>query len=97
MALTPPFVENNETYSISIQEKLFFETRNTQNFKIDSINGKIHFIDIKQYSTQHILDTIYGPDKYYIEDVLINLRFDSNNGIEKEEFIEILKNEYEIE
>lgn len=95
--LTPPFIENNKNYSIKIEEKLFFDNDESQFFKINSRNGKINSLNIQQFSIQHILDTLYKKDKYYVDDVLINLNLKSKQGLKKEEFLKILKKEYDIE
>ena len=95
--LTPPFIETNKNYSIKIEEKLFIDNDEPRFFKIDSENGKIRTLNIEQFSFQHILNTLYKKDKYYVDDVLINLKLKSKKGIEKEELLKILKKEYDIE
>ncbi|WP_396160780.1 CPBP family intramembrane glutamic endopeptidase [Flavobacterium sp.] len=91
-----PYLEITEDYKISITERPFFNKNEIQILKIDSINNKIKKIEIKQYSLQHLLDTIYKKDKYYVDDVLIDLDFINNEYKTKEEFKEILLKKYEI-
>jgi membrane protease YdiL (CAAX protease family) len=91
-----PYLEITEDYKISITERPFFNKNEIQILKIDSINNKIKKIEIKQYSLQHLLDTIYKKDKYYVDDVLIDLDFIDNEYKTKEEFKEILLKKYEI-
>jgi hypothetical protein len=94
--LSEPYVENAEYYNISIKEKPFFDKNEEQILKIDSVSQKINTIEIKQYSLQNILDTLYSKDKYYVTDVLVNIDFKSRNGTTKKEFLNILRKEYDI-
>ena len=92
-----PYQEKTEKYSIEISEKYFFDEDEKQVFKIDSLQGKIHKIEVEQYSFQHFLDSLYQGNRYQINDAFIKMKFDSQKGVTKEEFIEILKKEYDIE
>ena len=92
-----PYQEKTEKYSIEISEKHFFDEDEKQVFKIDSLQGKIYKIEVEQYSFQHFLDSLYQGNKYQINDVFIKMKFDSQKGITKEEFIEILKKEDDID
>ena len=92
-----PYQEKTEKYSIEISEKYFFDEDEKQVFKIDSLQGKIHKIEVEQYSFQHFLDSLYQGNKYQINDAFIKMKFDSQKGVTKEEFIEILKKEYNID
>jgi len=93
---TKPYVEETNKFKISIIEKPFFETDKSQVLKIDSSNKKIHKINLNQYSMQTLLDTIYMKDRYYVDDVLINLEYTSKDGLTKEQFLNILRKNYEI-
>ena len=92
-----PYQEKTEKYSIEISEKHFFDEDEKQVFKIDSLQGKIHKIEVEQYSFQHFLDSLYQGNKHQINDAFIKMKFDSQKGVTKEEFIEILKKEYDID
>ena len=92
-----PYQEKTEKYSIEISEKYFFDEDEKQVFKIDSLRGKIYKIDVEQYSFQHFLDSLYQGNKHQIDDAFIKMKFDSQKGVTKEEFIEILKKEYDID
>ena len=92
-----PYQEKTEKYSIEISEKYFFDEDEKQVFKIDSLQGKIYKIEVEQYSFQHFLDSLYQGNKYQINDAFIKMKFDSQKGVTKEEFIEILKKEYNID
>lgn len=91
-----PYIEITDSYEISITEKPFFVTEESQYLKIDSLNQEIKSIELKQISLQNLLDTLYKKDQYYVEDVLIDLDFKSNEHTPKEEFLKILMKEYEI-
>ena len=92
-----PYQEKTEKYSIEISEKYFFDKDEKQVFKIDSLQGKIYKIEVEQYSFQHFLDSLYQGNKYQINDAFIKMKFNSQKGVTKEEFVEILKKEYDIE
>ena len=92
-----PYQEKTEKYSIEISEKHFFDKDEKQVFKIDSLQGKIYKIEVEQYSFQHFLHSLYQGNKYQINDAFIKMKFDSQKGVTKEELIEILKKEYDIE
>jgi hypothetical protein len=52
---------------------------------------------VGQYSFQHFLDSLYQGNKYQINDAFIKMKFNSQKGVTKEEFVKILKKEYDIE
>jgi membrane protease YdiL (CAAX protease family) len=92
-----PYTETNSNYTVTINEQLFFDDTKEQSIKADSTGGRIYSLNIKQYSVQDVLDTLYTKDVYYGEDVIINLNLKSKAGIKKEEVLKILKKEYNIE
>lgn len=96
-SFTEPYTEHTANYSITIDEELFIDDSKAQILKIDSAGGKIQHIDVKQYYLQTLLDTLYPKDNYYGGEVLINLDLTSKEGINKEEFINIIKKEYDVE
>lgn len=91
-----PYTEQTAEYHISIEEKHFFDKDKDQVFKIDSTQNRLNAIHLKQYSMQHLLDSLYSKNKYYVDDVLINLDFKAKGGVKKEAFLEVLKKEYKI-
>lgn len=91
-----PYIDQNEKYTLSICEKYFYNPDQKQVLKIDSSQGKIYKMEVEQYSFQHLLDTLYQKDKYYIDDVFIKLNLESKKGIDQQELLEILKKEYKI-
>lgn len=92
-----PYEVKKVNYEIKIDEKLFFDKKKPQLIQIDSSESKIFQFTSAQYSIQHLLDTLYSKDKYYVDDVIINIKLNSKNGISKDEFLKILKEKYEIE
>jgi len=95
--LLEPYVENTASYTIKIEEQLFFDDTEEQSIMADSTGGKIYSLNIKQYSVQHVLDTLYTKNKYCTGDILINLSLKSKNGIKKDKLLNILQKEYDIE
>ena len=91
-----PYTEQTSQYKIVIQELPFFVKNEEQTFKIDSTQSRIGSVQLRQYSVQHLLDSLYSKDKYFVDDVLINLDFKATKGLKKEEFLEVLKKEYKI-
>lgn len=94
---TQPYTEKSPNYSITIEERPFFQSNRQQVLKIDSSAGKIFAIEVKQYGLRHLLDTLYTAQSLYVNDVLVNINFKSGNGVSKKEFLAILQKEYEIE
>ena len=91
-----PYTEQTSQYKIVIEELPFFVENEQQTFKIDSTQSRIGSVQLRQYSVQHLLDSLYSKDKYFVDDVLINLDFKATKGLKKEEFLEVLKKEYKI-
>ena len=91
-----PYTEQTSQYKIIIEELPFFVENEQQTFNIDSTQSRIGSVQLRQYSVQHLLDSLYSKDKYFVDDVLINLDFKATKGLKKEEFLEVLKKEYKI-
>lgn len=91
-----PYTEESAEYKISIEEIPFFNKEKKQIFKIDSTQNGMNSVHLQQYSMQHLLDSLYSKNKYYVDDVLINLDFKAKGGVKKEAFLEVLKKEYII-
>ncbi|MEH7890397.1 CPBP family intramembrane glutamic endopeptidase [Elizabethkingia meningoseptica] len=91
-----PYVDQSDHYKLEINEIPFFQKDKPHTIRIDSLNGKIYKIKIEQYSMQHLLDTISVKDKYYVDDVLMDMKLDVPKGITKDELIKILQKEYSI-
>lgn len=94
---TQPHIEKSPNYSITIEERPFFESNRPQVLKIDSSAGKIFAMEVKQYGLQHLLDTLYPSQSWYVSDAFVNVNFKSGNGVSKKEFLAILQKEYDIE
>lgn len=91
-----PYVQKTDNYSLTIEEYPFFESDVPKSIRIDSQDGKLKQLDAQQYQLQAILDTLYGQDKYYAESSFLKIDFDSKEGIDKAEFIDLVKEEYDI-
>jgi len=96
-SFTEPYTEHTKEYTITIKEPLFIDESVEHLIKIDSAQGKIQRVAVKQYYLQDLLDTLYTKDKYNGGKILINLDLTSKDGIKKKELIKILEKEYEIE
>lgn len=96
-SFTEPYTEHTEEYTITIEEPLFIDENIVHYIKIDSTQGKIQRVAVKQYYLQDLLDTLYTKEKYNGGKILINLDLTSKDGIKEEELIKILEKEYDIE
>lgn len=92
-----PYIDKTANYTLNIEEKVFFHMNETQTTSLDLRNDKIYKIETTQLYLQDILNLIYGKDKYYVDEIIINMKFSSKNGLSKEEFKRVLEKEYEIE
>lgn len=94
---TTPFTDHSKKYNMEIDEKLLFHQNEIQSITVDVRDNKVYKINADQLYLQDILNQIYGKEKYYVEEYLIDMDFSSKEGITKEEFKKILEKEYEIE
>lgn len=94
--VSKPYIQKTDNYSLTIEEKPFFESDVKKSINIDSLEGKLKQLDAQQYQLQAVLDTLYGKDKYYTESNFLKIDFDSQEGIDKAEFIDLVKEEYDI-
>jgi membrane protease YdiL (CAAX protease family) len=90
---TPAFVENTSDYHIKIEEKAFV---NTVTFNADIKDDKVYYIEARQYQFQALIDYIYGKEKFRTDEGLIDIDFESEKGISKEEFLKILQKKYDV-
>lgn len=96
IAIFGSYKEQTANYQITVEEIPFFSKEKDQVFKIDSTQNGLHAVHLEQYSMQHLLDSLFSKDKYYVDDVLINLDFKSQKGLKKVEFLKVLQKEYKI-
>lgn len=83
-----------KTTDIDLYIKYYeFNDLKKQKFSIDSSGGKIYKIESKQFSINHIVDTIANEKRNDI-DFIIDLKFESKEGVSKEEFKKLI-NEYD--
>ena len=76
-------------------EHLSFSKVELQRFEVDSSANKVFKLDIKEYSINHILDTLFQHERL-LDDYVVNLHFESKKGTSKEELKKLLL-EYEKE
>lgn len=83
-----PYVAKANDYKIEIKH---FEYNNSkdQHLKIDSLHGKIYRIEVHQLSINAI-DSLFQY-KRNKEDFIINLHFESKNGVSKKKFVDIMR------
>lgn len=91
-----PFVQEDNRYSLVIEEVPFFKSNNPKILQIKNQNDTIYLISLKQQSFQSVLDTLYGKGSYYTDPILINLSLQSEKGILKNELLNVIKDEYDI-
>lgn len=89
LSVEKPFQQNDQDLSIEIKQ---FEYNNleSQNLTIDSIGSKIFKVEAKQYSLNHMVDTIANEQRRKT-DVIVDLKLTSKKGITKENFVEIIE------
>lgn len=80
--------KNEKDYNLKIKE-ISFNHDGNQLFKIDSSKQKIHSIHISEYSYNHILDSLFNHNRHK-NDILIDLNFESKNGIDKNSLKKVL-------
>lgn len=93
---TPPFNVHTSRYSIRIEQEAFLLPGDTASFEADIQDDKIYSLKADRYDLQHLLDCIYGKGKLTTDEGLMNIRFTSEQGISKKEFLDLLKKNYEI-
>ena len=91
-----PYFQETDTFSLTIEEKPFFESGVAKLIKIENQKGKLKQLDAQQYQLQAILDTLYGKNLYYAESNYLKIDFNSKDGIKESEFIDLIKEEYDI-
>ena len=83
-----PYELSNNDLNLKI-EYLNYNSNIQQKFQIDSTSNRIFKIDIKEYSFNHILDSLYQYERKS-DDILINMKMESKKGLTKEEFKKLL-------
>lgn len=97
LLFTNPFNAQGENYNLKIDENIFFHQSEPQKISLNIKDNKVYKIEAEQFYLQDILDVVYGKEKYYVDEYLIDLDFSSKQGVTKEEFKKILEKEYDIE
>ncbi len=93
---TPPFMAHTSRYNITIEQKAFLLPGDTASFEANIQDDKIYSLKADRYDFQYLLDYMYGKGKLTTDEGLMNIRFISERGISKEEFLDLLKKNYEI-
>ena len=90
LSVEKPFQQNDQNLSIEIKQ---FEYNNldSQNLIIDAIGTKVFKVEAKQYSLNHLVDTIANEQRKKT-DIIVDLKLTSKKGITKEKFVEIIEN-----
>lgn len=83
-----PYEKVTESYTLKI-EYLNYNTNKLQKFEIDTSTSKIFKAEINEYSINHVLDSLY-QFKRKRDDCLVNIEFQSKNGIDKEKLQKLL-------
>ncbi|MCE3076636.1 CPBP family intramembrane glutamic endopeptidase [Chryseobacterium gwangjuense] len=96
LLFTPPFVDQTTSYDLKMEQKVFVSTREPIFLTVSISKNKIYSLKGNQYQFQRLLDYIYGKEKFYVDEGLINIQFTSKKGISKEDFLKILQKEYDI-
>ena len=90
LSVEKPYQQNDQNLSIEIKQ---FEYNNldSQNLIIDAIGTKVFKVEAKQYSLNHLVDTIANEQRKKT-DIIVDLKLTSKKGITKEKFVEIIEN-----
>lgn len=92
-----PYSDINKKYHLQVKKIYFYDHLNKQKFSIDTLaDGKIKMINTNQLSLRHTLDTLYGNNKYKVNDFIANIKFKSELGVSKDDFISIIDKEYKV-
>ncbi|MFC3159424.1 CAAX protease self-immunity [Chryseobacterium arachidis] len=91
-----PYIDHGKNYNLHIEQKVFINKDEPVLIDVNSKDDTIYKVEAKQYQFQNLLNHIYGKDKHTTDEGLININFQSKEGISKQEFLEILQKEYMI-
>jgi len=97
LLFSKPFIDKTKNYNLKVDENMLFHKNEVQTISYDIKDDKIYKIEAKQLYLQDILDVVYGKEKYYADENLVDMNFSSKQGVTKEELKKILEKEYEIE
>lgn len=92
-----PFTDQTKNYNLKIDENILFHQNEPQKISLNIQDDKVYKIQAEQFYLQDILDVVYGKEKYYVDEYLIDMEFSSKQGVSKKEFKKILEKEYDIE
>jgi len=78
-----PYVKEEAHYTLKI-ESIKYNTKSGQKFTVEADSGKVYKASIKEYSLNHVLDSLFQYERK-AEDQLLNLEVESKDGLSKEE------------
>ncbi|MDQ1160699.1 membrane protease YdiL (CAAX protease family) [Chryseobacterium sp. SORGH_AS 447] len=93
---TPPFTAHTSRYSIRTEQKAFLLPGDAVSLEANIQNDTIYSLKADHYRLQYLLDYLYGTDQRITDEGVVNIRFSSRKGISKDEFLDILKKNYNI-
>ncbi len=92
----PSFTNHTSRYSIRIEQKAFLLPGDAISLEANIQDDKVYSLKADNYQLQYLLDYLYGTNQHITDEGLVKIRFTSEKGISKEEFLEILKSNYKI-
>lgn len=91
---SPSIVKKDNTVNLKVYNLQFFEDNYLKKVSFD--NNNISKIQWNNTSLQKVLDTIYNKKYKTYDNQLIKLNLTTTKALAKEEFLNILKEEYRI-
>ncbi|GEN76046.1 hypothetical protein [Chryseobacterium hagamense] len=79
-----------------MEQKAFVLPGDTVSLESDIQDDRIYSLKADHYQLQCLLDYLYGTNQMITGEGMVNIRFTSGKGISKEEFLGLLKKNYEI-
>jgi len=83
-----PYIQEDKAYHLIIESQPY-NTTNPSVFTIDTAANKIYRLSTKEYSINHTLDSLFKHNRYG-QDYLINIEFESKEGLDIEKFKALL-------
>lgn len=95
-ACTDGFSESTSKYSISYEYVLFLNLKEKR-FEFEEFDGRITRINARSFPISQIIDTIFYRRYRTSNDHLINLKFESREGLTRDELVLVLNSEFGVE
>lgn len=84
-----PYEVQNGNFKLYMKDSEYSKP-DEQIFSVDTSNGKIYKISVKEYSINHVMDSLFKINRNKV-DFIVDLRFNSKEGITKNEFIKLIE------